>query len=59
MHCADNLRSLDMSGIGLEDVDDLDDAPNLLELNLENNNLQDEIPEEIFELACLEQLRLV
>ena len=59
MHCADNLRSLDMSGTGLEDVDDLDDAPNLLELNLENNNLQDEIPEEIFELACLEQLRLV
>lgn len=48
-----------MSGTGLEDVDDLDDAPNLLELNLENNNLQDEIPEEIFELACLEQLRLV
>ena len=59
MHCADNLRSLDASGTGLEDVDDLDDAPNLLELNLENNNLQDEIPEEIFELACLEQLRLV
>ena len=53
-----SLRSLDVSETGLSDVTDLEDAPDLTELNLVNNAISGAVTSQVFGLNTLEPLRL-